>query len=370
MDTIQLLQKLIQIPSFSGNEKKLINFIVDYCNDTDLPVKIQNNNVIIYLHGKNKSKALIFNAHMDTVSVGNRSKWKYPPIGRKAGKIVNGKIYGLGASDDKAAIASMMVLAKSVNNPPCDLWFTFVCSEETDGSGTAQFLQWFKKTKYYLSYKHIAAIIGEPTNLTNIEIGHRGNAFIKLTSYGITGHGAKTYSRSDLAVEKMLKALNGLQKVFSVWKKKYKHTTLGEPNMNITRLYTSGEFINTLPDKCWATLDIRTTPGLHKNLENLLRETIGKYAEISGMKGNASPGLIEGNSMIIKICRKILPKVHFSISLGSTDFSQFVQSGIDVIVLGPGDKKVIHKENEYVYVSKIKKVVGLYKKILSAYSTV
>lgn len=368
MDEIQLLQKLIQIPSFSSHEEKLAMFIVDYCKNNKLNVQRQNGNVLVHIEGKNKAKAVIFNAHMDTVSVGNKGKWKYPPVGKNAGRLINGKIYGLGASDDKAAIASMLLLAKSLNSPPCDVWFTFVCSEETDGSGTAQFLKWFKKVKYYPAYKHIATVIGEPTNLTTVEIGHRGNAFMKLISYGITGHGAKLYSSNVLAVEKMLKAISKLQKDFSTWNKKYKHKTLGEPSLNITGLHTTGEFVNKLPDKCWATLDIRTTPLLHTKLDNLLKVSIGEFVEISKMKGNASPGLAEINSPMVKISKKVLPNISFSISLGSTDFSQFTQNGIDAIIFGPGNKKVIHKENEYVYALKIKKAVGLYKKILYAYA--
>lgn len=364
MNETQLLQKLIQIPSFSGHEGKLAKFIVDFCKDNELNVQTQNGNVLIHIKGKDKIKAIIFNSHMDTVSAGNKTKWKYSPFGKNAGKVVDGKIYGLGASDDKAAIASMLLLAKSINNPPFDLWFTFVCNEETDGSGTESFLEWFKKSKY----KQVAAIIGEPTNLENLEIGHRGNAFIKLTSSGVTAHGAKKYSKNELAIEKMLKAISKLQKDFSTWEKKYKHKILGEPNLNITGLHTTGEYVNKLPDKCWATLDIRTTPLLHTKLDSLLKDSIGESVEISRMNGNASPGFKTKGSMLIKICRKILPEVSLSISLGSTDFSQFTQNGIDAIIFGPGDKKVIHKENEYVYISKMKKAVGLYKKILYAYA--
>lgn len=360
MDEIQLLQKLIQIPSFSSHEEKLAMFIVDYCKNNKLYVQRQNGNVLVHIKGKNKTKAVIFNAHMDTVNVGNKAQWKYPPIGKNAGKIVDGKIYGLGASDDKAAIASMLLLAKSVNNPPCDLWFTFVCNEETDGTGTESFLQWFKKSKY----KQVAVVIGEPTNLEDLEIGHRGNAFIKLTSNGITGHAAKKYSKKELAVEKMLKAISKLQKDFLTWNKKYKHKILGEPNLNITGLHTTGEFVNKLPDKCWAALDIRTTPLLHTKLDNLLKVSIGEFVEISRMKGNVSPGLTEVNSPMVKASKKVLPNISFSISLGSTDFSQFIQAGIDAIVLGPGDKSVIHKENEYVELEKIKQAIEIYKKII------
>ena len=243
------------------------------------------------------------------------------------------------------------------------MWFTFVCNEETDGSGTENFLGWFNKTKY----KRVAAVIGEPTNLKSLEIGHRGNAFIKLTSCGITGHGANKYSEKELAVEKMLKAIKKLKKNFSIWEKKYVHKILGKPNLNITSLHSSEEFVNKLPDKCWVTLDIRTTPDLHKKLNSLVKNSIGDLVEIAPMIGNASPGFTESKSPIVKVCQKILPNISFSISLGTTDFSQFIAAGIDAIVLGPGDKKFIHKENEYVYIPDIKKAVNIYNKIVNEF---
>jgi acetylornithine deacetylase/succinyl-diaminopimelate desuccinylase-like protein len=365
MDEIQLLKKLIQIPSYSGYEKKLAMFIVDYCKNNNLDVQTQNGDVIVRIKGRNKTKALIFTSHMDTVSIGNKAKWKYPPYGKKAGKIADGKIYGLGASDDKAAVTAMMLLAKSVNNPPCDLWFTFVCNEETDGSGTEKFLQWFKKSKY----KQVVAVIGEPTNLKTLEIGHRGNAFIRLISYGVTGHGAKKYSRNELAVEKMVKAISKIQKDFLTWKKKYKHHILGEPNLNITGLHTTEEFVNKLPDKCWATLDIRTTPDLHKEMDKLLEVSVGKLVEISKMKGDSPPGFTGNDSQIVKVCKKILPNLSFSVSLGTTDFSQFIQAGIDAVVLGPGEKRMIHRENEYVKLEEVNKAINIYKKIIFTFAS-
>lgn len=369
MNTVKLLQKLIQIPSPSGHEKDLADYILALCQNNAIPAKKQDGNIIIYLKGKNQNKALIFNAHMDTVTAGNNNLWKYPPTGKRAGQLINGKIYGLGASDNKGAITTMLLLAKSINIPPCDVWFTFVVCEETDGSGTENFLSWFIKSEYYTKYKKIAAIIGEATNLDSIEIGHRGNAFIKLRVSGITGHGAKNYSSSDLAVEKMLKTLEKLQKTFKQWKKQYKDPIVGEPNMNITSLHTSDEFMNKIPDQCWVTLDIRTTPKFHRKLDNLLKKAVGDSVKISKIKTCKPPAITSFESHVIKVCKKVLPDIPLTISLGSTDHSQFTRCEIDTIVLGPGNKEVIHKENEYVKLQNIDKAVDVYQKLIFAYAT-
>lgn len=367
MENIQLLQQLIRIPSPSGKEKILADFILKYLQKNNIPGQRKDGNVIVLLKGKDRSKALIFNAHLDTVSAGNIKSWKYAPFGEKSGKLSGNKVYGLGASDDKAAIASMLLLAKTLYNPPIDVWFTFVASEEVDGTGTASFLDWFKKSKNLSGYSKIAAVIGEPTNLESIEIGHRGNAFITLTTKGVTGHGAEKYAVNDLAVEMMLKALGFLKKAFAGWKKSYSHKILGEPAYNITEISASGGSLNKIPDRCTASLDIRTTPELHPKLDKLLEDILGNDVSIRRIKGHDMPGLTSEKSDICRLCKKLFPELPFTVSLGATDFSQFVKSGIDTVIIGPGNKHLVHKPDEYAQVNKIDEAVEIYKKIIKAF---
>ena len=356
METLTLLQKLIQISSFSGEEKKLARFIMDFCGKSNLPSEIIDGNVIIRFTGKNPQKALIFNAHMDTV------------VGLElSGKFVDGKVLGLGASDDKGAIASMLSVAKffTKETSPLDLWFVFVTCEETDGTGSKNFLNWFKKNGYLNKYKNIGAIIGEPTGLKNIEIGHRGNAFIRLKSVGITGHGAKSYSSNDLAVSKMLTALTDLGSVFPKWAEKYSDKTLGIPTMNITSINASADSVNKIPDECTVNLDIRTTPKLHNIIGKLLKNELGEKVSVSKLGEFFPPKIAGKNSRMIKICLKVLGDCSFSVALGTTDLGQFLDFGIDAVVLGPGQKSVIHKDNEYIELSQIEKAITLYKKIIN-----
>lgn len=364
MDSAKLLQKLIQIPSFSGHEEKLASFIVEWAKKHGLPVEKQEGNVIIRLIGKSQNKALIFNAHMDTVKPGKLSLWSAPPIGVKAGVIQDGKLFGLGASDDKASIAVMLDLAKTIK-PEYDLWFTFVCNEETDGSGTENFLQWLKEQKYFSKYNNIAAVIGEPTNLQKIEIGHRGNAFYQLSAYGSTGHSAKNYPEKNLAIKKMLKAIELLSNTFMLWKVKYKDEKLGEPSLNVTSINSNNNnSINKIPDKCGVTIDIRTTPKLHGLIDQLIREALGPEIIVQRIKSSDAPAVLTKKSQFLKLCNKLFPNLNISVSQGSTDLGQFLKAGIEGVVLGPGDYEAAHTVNEYVSIENLKKALEMYKKII------
>src|SRR5262245_21614630 len=54
--------------------------------------------------GRGDGRALLWNAHLDTVSPGNLAAWTADPFG---GEVRDGKLFGRGASDDKGGVAVM-----------------------------------------------------------------------------------------------------------------------------------------------------------------------------------------------------------------------------------------------------------------------
>src|SRR3989338_2018420 len=132
---INLIQKLIEIKSVSGSESEIQKFIFNYLINLGLKPAWKQGNVWVKIKGKDGTKALIFNAHVDTVTTGEIKAWQVYPW---AGKIKGNKIYGLGASDEKAGVAALLLLAGKLvkNQPIVDVWLMFVVNEEVDGSGT------------------------------------------------------------------------------------------------------------------------------------------------------------------------------------------------------------------------------------------
>lgn len=116
------------------------------------------------------------------------------------------------------------------------------------------------------------------------------------------------------------------------------------------------------------TLDIRTTPRLHEKLTDLINKVVGNGIKITHIEEAKPPGFTSTKSAIVKACKQVSPALSLTISMGSTDLSQFTQIGIEAVTLGPGNKDVIHKENEFIDVSKVLKCVKLYKKIIEVYS--
>lgn len=92
-------------------------------------------NAAFMMRGEQDANGLLLMAHNDTVPIGDAESWKVDPLG---GEIIDGKIYGRGAGDDKYAIAVGLylfeLLMKNGFKPKKNLIFCTYCDEEYGGS--------------------------------------------------------------------------------------------------------------------------------------------------------------------------------------------------------------------------------------------
>ncbi len=369
MKTELILQKLISIKSFSGQEDHIQKVIFGNIKSYKFKPFYVGKNVVVKIKSKNSKSALIFNSHVDTVSAGNLALWNSSPF---LGFINNDKIYGLGASDEKASIAVSLKLIEifSKEVPDCDLWMTFVVNEEVDGSGTKEFIKWFDKN-HKSEYQNIAGVLGEPTNLEKIEIGHKGNLFVKATATGDSGHGSQPQVIKKHAIKLIYKLIDKLNKENRVWKKNYKNEFMGIPTISLTAII--GGDINSpnkFADTCIAAFDIRTTPEVHTkafDLINNIAKSIDPSIKIEFLYPSASYGYTSKEEVIVKIVKKIT-NANLLSSFGSNDMCFFTKVGIPAVVFGAGEPSCIHKPNEYCEIKNLDKCVDFYKEIIKEYS--
>lgn len=160
-ELFQMLSKLIQFNSENfgsyGNEQPVAEYILNLCRElgleTDLysPMELEGfgehpdylpgrnlenrPNVTARWKGEENEDALMIMGHTDTVPIGDRAGWKVDPL---SGEILDGKIYGRGACDDKYAVAASLFLIKLLKEegfvPKKNLLFTAYSDEELGGS--------------------------------------------------------------------------------------------------------------------------------------------------------------------------------------------------------------------------------------------
>ena len=165
--------------------------------------------------------------------------------------------------------------------PPCDIFLMFVVREEIDGSGTKEVMQWFG-SKFKNKYQFVAGILGEPTDLKTIEIGHKGNIFLKLTTHGDSGHGSRPDKIKQHAVLKMYQVSKMLEGLAKTWEVTYFDKILGKPTIGLMTTIQAGDIKspNKFADSCVATFDIRTTPKLHHKALGIIKKKIGSLAKV------------------------------------------------------------------------------------------
>ncbi|HKC04540.1 MAG TPA: M20 family metallopeptidase [Patescibacteria group bacterium] len=370
MDTYLTIKKLISIYSPSGKEDLILEWINNYLSKLNIKIFLHEWGLAAWIKGDESTKAMIFNAHVDTVAIGNEDLWEYPALN---GLLKKGKIYGVGASDMKAAIASILLMSKdlTISKPKCDVWLTFVKNEEVDGSGTKGFVKWFEKM-YLKKYKKIAALIGEPTDLSKIEIGHKGNIFLKVTTFGKSGHGSKPFDLNEHSVFKMLKVSEAINKWSKKVGKEYKDGILGIPTVGIMTAIEAGKLNvpNKFPDSCIATFDIRTTPQSHKKITKEFVKIVKKIdpkTKIEFVYDPVSYGYTNMNNDFVKIVKKVT-NVDLGVSKGSSDMCFFTEVGIPTVIFGPGDPACIHSPNECCKLENIDKCKEIYIKIIDQFS--
>ena len=367
--TMKLLQDLLIIPSQSGHEARIINFICNLLEQNEVKVYRQDANAIAYIPGKNSKRAFVLNGHVDTVSEGEAGSWSFDPFGAK---VVDKKMYGLGASDMKAGVAALLDLALEYQRrtPVCDLWFSFVVGEEVDGRGTQSFLDWFFAERHNEPYQTIEAVIAEPTNNEFIGIGHKGNAFVELTILGDAGHASAKGNLKTLAISNTAKVIRQVQQLERRWRKKYHHEYLGVPTVGITSVRSGDMRVpNQISSTCTLTLDIRTTPLLHENLNTQMEIfTKNLSCDIQSNFLSASPaGWCPESSLLRSILSNNWPEIDQHIMSGAADQCFFSQRGIPAVIFGPGQRDRMHATDEYFNLTAMAPYQSIVRKLTDIY---
>jgi acetylornithine deacetylase len=389
MEHEQLLKNLVEIKSYSGEEANIRHYIQAWFKERKIESSIQDGNLIVHFEGKDRTKAFIFNSHMDTVSKGEKP-WKNDPwTPLKAGS----KLFGLGTSDMKAGLTASMLLAEQIDKlgkPPVDIWFTYVTNEEVDGSGTMEFANWFNKSGYTKKYREVAGIFTEPTSLTEVEYGHRGNYFLEVKTTGPSGHASRPWElEGTTAVRKMIKFADAFQDEVHQWNQEFpsehftKTITLGEMTsiranvVTIKKQDETGKELlevqagspNKFADTCIATFDLRTTPDGHDIVYERVKKLGQKLGVEVGLLYPAAPaGFTDPSEKIVQISKSMLGERKVVISLASADLGFLSLQGIKAVILGPGERNQCHMTNEYCYPEQIPQAVEIYKAIIEAWA--
>lgn len=264
-----LIQKLIQIKSYSGDEREIVEFIVakmaEYGFDESYHDSFGN---AVGRIGNGPVK-IMYDAHIDTVKVTETENWARPPF---AGVIENGKIFGRGAVDEKPAMAGFMIAGKILkmlygNNFPFTLYMVgSVLEEDADGYPLYHIIQ-----KEGIKPDYV--LLGEPTDL-KVYRGQRGRMELKITTTGKSAHGAHNQKGIN-AIYKMMPIVADIEKLDKKLKPKQ---PLGKGSITVSNIISKAPSMCSVSDFCQIHIDRRMTIGENKkSVVKELKEVLKKH---------------------------------------------------------------------------------------------
>jgi acetylornithine deacetylase/succinyl-diaminopimelate desuccinylase-like protein len=245
-----------------------------------------------------------------------------------------------------------------------DVWIAVVADEEVSGAGSDAFTRYFDENT---DYKAAYCMIAEPTDQGTIEIGHRGNRFVKLTFRGQAAHASQEASYAASATPTAVAFLTALPAVRKELHKKFAHDLMGEPSFTPTKVGHGEAFsLNKTTDIATVSVDIRTTPALDDAFDAWIKDLAVTYHfEWEYEAGYVPSALCDDDAAILTTALQSMNDAKTAISHGATDQAFFQRYGIQTIVFGPGDFALAHTCDESVSINRIKEVSALYTHILS-----
>jgi acetylornithine deacetylase/succinyl-diaminopimelate desuccinylase family protein len=352
---VDILTDLIAIPSPfpPGESVAICRYAADRLKTAGYRTKVVAkkkgvDNVVGKL-GKARPR-IVFNAHVDTVGVGEREHWKSDPF--KA-KVKDGAVIGLGAGNCKGSMAVQLWLAEEIarrGGPRNgEVSFTFVADEENLGPNGMSFLR---------DAEHVTPdvlILGAQTE-NQLIIAERGVMWARITTKGRAAH-AGNPDAGDNAIQRMLRLLAAVERELPA-KIRARVDGAMSSTMNIG-LIRGGHNTNVVPASCMVEIDRRLLPSERvKDAFAELKATLERAGEPVGswsvefLTGtNGFKGAAEGRGLValanaIKSRHGKPPQ--FLNATGVSDGRYFADDGIEIINFGPGSGAQGHAANESV----------------------
>lgn len=351
-EVLALHRAVTAIPSVSGEEAALADFLESRLRQAGVsPVRVGNSLLAFAGHGP----MLLLDTHIDTVPPApgwTREPWNVEEV--------DGRIYGLGSNDAKAAVVGM--LAAFLTFRDVDLPFTLALAlvegEETRGIGTGAVLEELSRR----GVRPAAAVVGEPTEL-DLAVAQKGLMVLELVAKGEACHAAHAATlQAPNAARRLARDIVALEAVdFGP-----PHARLGPITLEPTRVQ-AGTARNVVPAEASAILDVRTTPALPRTeVVRRIESVVGDGSEVRVLSDRLLPREIEESSPLVKAALRVRPEARLYGSPTLSDMA--LLDGIPAIKCGPGRSERSHTPDEFVLASEVVDGARFYTRLVGAYA--
>ena len=375
INELKLAKELIRKPSVTPKDVGAINILAKNLRSLGFKCQTINFKNVKNLYAKlgKSSPNFCFAGHTDVVPPGNISDWNNNPF---KPVVKNNKLIGRGANDMKASIACFVSAVSKLKsrNKKFKGSISLLITGDEEGmaiNGTKRVVEHLKKKREKINF----CLVGEPTNPNKlgemIKIGRRGSITGRLSVIGVQGHVAYPH-RANNPSNTIIKILKKIKEI-----KLDKGTKNFQPsNLEVTKINIDNNADNVIPRSANAVFNIRfnnahSSSSLKKKLniifKSMTKKTKCKFDityEVSGeaflTKPNKTTYMIQNT---IKKITGIKPKLSTS---GGTSDARFIRKITPCLEFGLVGK-TMHKIDESVPLSDLKKLTNIYLNILENY---
>ncbi len=360
MDVLPLLERLVSIDSVNpglggGGEAEIAAFVAEWAQHAGLEVEFDEAapgrpNVIATARGTGGGRALLLNAHLDTVGLGGMSDPLVP-------RVEEGRLYGRGSYDMKGGLAAALVAAaESVGRGlRGDVIVTAVVDEELSSIGTQSVLDRVRAD---------AAIVAEPTQM-QVCVAHKGFVGFEIETHGRAAHG----SRPDLGVDaiaKMGHVLVSLDALDRSLRERPAHRLLGSGSLHAGVIAGGSEF-STYPARCVLEGERRTVPG--ESVDQVEAELQGLLDRLSRADGDfkaawrvvaaREPFEVPESEEIVRLVQSHAAAGEVVGESYWADSALIAAAGIPTVVFGPGGEGA-HADVEWVSIADVERCAEVF----------
>ena len=323
MTPFELTRQLIDIPSLTGDEKAVGEFLATHLGSLGYNIELQEAGAdrfnVIATTGE--APRIVFSTHMDTV----------PPF--IASSEDGEYIYGRGACDAKGIIAAQLFAAEQLRKDGMPgIGMLFTVDEELSSVGAQV------ANKHPLARECRFLINGEPTD-NRLATGTKGSLRLIITTEGHAAHSAYPEA-GESAVEKLLDILNEIRACD--WPG---DSFFGDTTCNIGVL-NGGTRPNVIPDHARAELQIRLATDIER-IKPVVEQAVAGRASLEYLSAHDPVRLFsvgEFDDCVVRF---------------TTDVPYLSNWGKPLLI-GPGSIFAAHTDHERIAKHELERAVELY----------
>ena len=325
--------ELVDIPSESRHEAAIAAHVVSLVPGSFEP-EYESDDAFVFVRPRREGRELVVLAgHYDTV----------PAQDNLPGRLEDGSVVGLGASDMKGGLAVLLELARELEaqgvEPAVDLALLLFGKEELPAE--------FSPLPHLFDTSRVVheadlAILLEPTDGT-IQAGCLGNLNARISFGGVSGHSARPWTAEN-AIEA---ALEGLRPLAAIEPRPVEVGGLTFTEVvSITQIH-GGIADNVIPDRVTAHVNFRYAPDRSPaSAEAHLRSLLPPGAAYESA-GDSPPARVVTDSPLVQRLQRV-GGLELEPKQAWTNVADFTMRGIDAVNFGPGATRYAHRRDERV----------------------